>query len=76
MEHNDLTTHECFQYNEETRSQLDKLESRHDELARRVFEKLEKLDEKLMMRLPIWATMFLSFLTLLVGGLLTKLVSR
>ena len=76
MGHDDLTTHECFQYNEETRVQLNKLESRHDELAKRVFEKLEKLDEKLMTRLPLWATMFLSFLTLLVGGLLTKLVSR
>ncbi|MBV6340440.1 hypothetical protein [Candidatus Magnetobacterium casense] len=68
------TVGECYQYNHETRLQLTKLEERHDKLAERVFSKLEGIEEKLVARLPVWATLFISFLMLLVGGLLTKAI--
>ena len=76
MEHTDRTANECYQYNTETRAQLTKLEERHDKLAERVFDKLETLDASLMTRLPIWATMFIWLLGLMVGGWLAKVVIR
>lgn len=68
------TVGECFGFNQETRQRLDKLEERHDKLAERVFEKLEDLERGLVARLPVWATLFISFLMAMVGALLTKVV--
>lgn len=75
MEH-EPTPNECYQFNQETRTQLTRLEDRHDKLAERVFEKLEELNRSLLSRLPVWTTLFISFLMLLVGGLLAKVVIR
>lgn len=57
----------CYQYNKETRDKVEKLEERHDKHAERVFQKLEALEEKLMARLPIWATLLISLLTAAIG---------
>jgi len=46
---------------------VDKVETRHDELAKRVFQKLDALEDKLVSRLPVWATILLSILTAMVG---------
>lgn len=70
------TVGECYQFNQETRTQVDKLEERHDKLAERVFQKLETIEDRLVSRLPIWATMFISLLMLLVGALFAKAVFR
>lgn len=72
MEHEEKTPNECYQYNLETRTQLTKLEDRHDKFATRVFDKLDELDKNLMSRLPIWATLFISFLMLIIGSLLAR----
>ena len=68
------TIGECYGFNQETRQRVDKLEERHDKLAERVFQKLDALEDKLVSRLPVWATFLISFLMLLVGGLLAKVV--
>ena len=61
------TIGECFAYNKETRERQDKLEKRHDDLAIRVFEKLDSLEKSLVARLPVWATILISLLTMAVG---------
>lgn len=66
------TIGECFSYNQETRARQEKLEKRHDDLAVRVFDKLDALEEKLVSRLPVWATLLISILTLAVGILAGK----
>lgn len=63
----------CWQYNKETRERHEKLEKRHDELAIRVFEKLDGLERSLVARLPVWATLLISMLTLAVGILAGKM---
>ena len=75
MEH-EPTPNECYQYNQDTRTQLTKLEERHDKLAERVFEKLEELNRSLLSRLPVWTTLFISFLMLLIGSLLAKVMFK
>ncbi len=70
------TTGECWGFNQETRTRVDKLEERHDKLTERVFQKLDALEDKLVSRLPVWATMFISLLMLLVGALFAKAVIR
>ncbi|MEK6760102.1 MAG: hypothetical protein AABY51_10045 [Deltaproteobacteria bacterium] len=70
----DKTAGECWQYNQDTRSHVEKLEERHDKLAERVFQKLDALEDKLVSRLPVWATMFISLLMLLVGALFARAV--
>lgn len=74
MSGEEKTPGECFQYNQETRVQVGKLEERHDKLAERVFQKLDALEDKLVSRLPVWATMFISLLMLLVGALFARAV--
>jgi len=61
------TVGECWGYNKETRERHEKLEKRHDELAIRVFEKLEDLERGLVSRLPVWATILISILTAVIG---------
>lgn len=61
------TIGECYQYNKETRERQEKLEKRHDDLAIRVFEKLDGLERSLVARLPVWATILISLLTMAVG---------
>ena len=61
------TIGECHQYNIETRERHEKLEKRHDDLAIRVFEKLDSLEKSLVARLPVWATILISLLTMAVG---------
>ena len=70
------TAGECWQYNQETRTQVNKLEERHDKLAERVFAKLDSLEEKLLSRLPLWASLFISLLMLLIGALIAKVGLR
>lgn len=67
------TIGECYQYGRETRERHEKLEKRHDELAIRVFEKLDGLERSLVARLPVWATLLISMLTLAVGILAGKM---
>ena len=62
------TIGECFQYNEETRKKVDKLEDKHDKLAERLYGKLDEIEAKFMNRLPIWASILIGFLMSLVGG--------
>lgn len=66
------TVNECYGYNTDTRERLNKLEERHDELAKRVFDKLETIEDKLVSRLPIWATLLIAVLMSAVGWLLSK----
>lgn len=59
----DRTVNECYQYNSDTRTMVDKLE-------KRLAEELKEMREKLINRLPVWVTFAFSFLTLLVGALM------
>jgi len=60
----DKTVHECYQYNADTRLMVEKLEDR-------VIDELQEIREKLINRLPAWATFVISFLTMTVGSLIT-----
>ena len=64
----------CWQYNKDTRGFVEAVEARHDKDLREIKDDLKTIVERLQNRLPPWAMFFISFLTLLVGGLLSKVV--
>lgn len=63
----DRTVNECYQYNSDTRLMVQGLE-------KRVIRELEEIREKLINRLPAWATFVISFLTMLAGALITSAI--
>lgn len=61
----DKTVSECYQYNSDTRWMLQNLENR-------VVKEIEEIRDKLINRLPGWATFVISFLTMLVGAMFAR----
>lgn len=60
----DRTVNECFQYNADTRTMVEKLEER-------LVGELKEMRERLIDRLPVWVTVAFSFMTMLIGVLAT-----
>ena len=58
---------ELSQYEKDTRCMVEKLEGRLDTHLRDVWEKLNDIDQRLMNRLPVWATVMISVLTAMLG---------
>jgi len=77
----------CYQYNKDTRSYVEAVEKRHGEEIKGIGSRfdtelkdirtdLKALVEKMSNRVAPWLMFYVSFLTLLVGGLLAKVVFR
>ena len=68
------TVKECWQYNTDTRAYVESVESRHTKKLDQIERDIKELVDKMSNRLPPWVLFYISFLTLLVGGLLAKVV--
>lgn len=68
------TVNECFQYNQDTRSYVEGVETRHGKKLDEIEKDIKELVDKMANRLPPWVLFYVSVLTLLVGGLLAKVV--
>ena len=66
------TVKECFQYNVDTRQMMVDMRQTIKEQEDRLVKSIDEIKDKLVHRLPVWVTFYISFLTLLVGGLLAK----
>ena len=64
----------CYQYNTDTRSYVEAVEKRHQDEFTTIKNDIKALVDKMQNRLPPWVLFYVSFLTLLVGGLLAKVV--
>lgn len=60
---------EPCQYARDTKENLNKTEERLSSSLNKVWEALDKLNDKFSNRLPNWATILISILTMFVGGL-------
>lgn len=60
-------------YEKDTRMLVDKLEKRLNGNLERIWKKLDEIQEKLVNRLPVWATIIISVLVGIVGALLASL---
>ncbi|MBE7413837.1 MAG: hypothetical protein HS130_00860 [Deltaproteobacteria bacterium] len=60
------TVNECFQYNRDTRTMVEKVEARHDEEIKNIEG---TLIPQLVNRLPPWVTIVIGILTLAIGVL-------
>lgn len=70
------TVNECYQYNKDTRAYIEGVESRHGRKLDQIEKDIKELVDKMSNRLPPWVLFYVSFLTLLVGGLLAKAVFK
>lgn len=66
----EISTHGCYQYNKDTRAYIEAVEKRHSEEFKEIRQDLKALAN----RLPVWATLFISFLTLMLGAFAAKVV--
>ena len=66
----------CFTYNKDTRAYVEAVEKRHQDEFTAIKNDIKALIEKMQNRLPPWVMFYVSFLTLLVGGLLAKVVLK
>lgn len=67
---------EISSYEKDTRQLLDKLEARIDVNLKRVWEELSDIKEKLIYRLPVWATVGFAFLMAVIGWLTAIIVRK
>ena len=61
------TTDECFQYNQDTRLMMDKMDARHTKSIETINDNMREMTDKLINRLPPWVMFLFSALTLLLG---------
>lgn len=70
----DRTVNECWQYSQGTRAYVEAVEDRHGKKLDTIERDIKDLVDKMSNRVPPWILLYISFLTLLVGGLLAKVV--